>query len=70
MKKFKVELIKTEKFVIDILAKNETEAKIKIRKKWNEIKKAAMEHNYQIGNPEVKVNLVYDVTDTDDPFNP
>lgn len=64
MNKYKVEMIQTETFIVDVLAKNEKQAIKLAEKKWNE-------GDYQeTGNIEVKTNTVYDVTNTDDPFNP
>ena len=59
MKKFKVEFIQTETFVVDVKAKNEEEAINLAEKKWNE-------GDYQeTGNLNVETSTVYDITDTD-----
>ena len=63
MKKFKVEFIQAETFIIDVKAKSEKEAIKKAEKKWNE-------GDYQeTGDLNVETGTVYDVTNTDDPFN-
>jgi hypothetical protein len=70
MNKYKVEIVKKSTFVVDVLAKNEEEATTKAQEKWLEIGEMGTEHYYQNGNTEVEVGTVYDVTNTDDPFNP
>jgi len=63
MNKYKVEFIQTETFIVDVKAKDQEEAEEKARAKWNN-------GDYQeTGNLEVTISTVYDVTDTDDPFN-
>jgi len=70
MNKYKVEFLQTETFVVDVLAKNEEEASIKATKKFSEIKQQEMEHHHQIGDTDWNTGNIYDVTDTDDSFNP
>lgn len=70
MNKYKVEFVQTDKFIVDVLAKNEDEAKTKASVEWLNITKNGMEHYHQDGDPEVDIGVVYDVTNTDDPFNP
>lgn len=64
MKKYKIEYVQTETFIVDVYADDEKSA----------IEVAGEQFNagdYQeIGDAEVAVNCVYDVTDTDDPFHP
>ena len=70
MKKYKVEFIQKETFVVDVLAKNEQKA-IELAKK--SIKKSfdnGVAHYYQIGICETETGNIYDVSETDDPFNP
>ena len=63
LNKYKVEFIQTETFIVDVKAKDQEEAEEKARAKWNN-------GDYQeTGNLEVTISTVYDVTDTDDPFN-
>ena len=63
MNKYKVEFIQTETFIVDVLAKNEKDAIKKAEKEWDK-------ENYQeVGDCKVEVNMVYDVSNTDDPFN-
>jgi len=63
-RKYKVEYKQTETFVVDVYANNQEQAE----------KLAGMRFDagdYQeIGDCEVELNNVYDVTNTDDPFNP
>ena len=70
MKKYKVEFIETRAYVIDTLAESEDEAIDKATHKFSEIKQSRTEHYYQVGDTDWSSNNVYDVTNTDDPFNP
>jgi len=64
MNKYKVEFVQTEKFIVDVRAKTEENARKRATEIWNN-------GNYQeTGDIEVELNMVYDVTHTDDPFNP
>lgn len=69
MKKYKVEFIQTQTFVVDVTATNEKEAKKKAKDKWQEIVVSRTEHLYEIGDDAIDVGTVYDVTNTDDPFD-
>ena len=68
MKKYKVELAQIETFIIDVLAKNETEAKDLALAELP--KKASESWRYSTQDLDVKVMTIYNVTGTDDPFNP
>jgi hypothetical protein len=70
MKKYKIEFVISDKFVVDVLAKDEQEATEKAKEKWNKIEASGTEHYYQSGDPEMRVDTIYDVSETDDPFNP
>lgn len=70
MKKYKVEFIEKSTFIVDVEAKNEQEAKIKAEKKWIDISNDGMEHYHEEGDSLVETGTVFDITDTDDPFNP
>ena len=62
MKKYKVEFIQTETYIVDVKAENEEEAREKAENKWDE-------GDYQeTGDLNVDIS-VYDVTDTDDSFD-
>lgn len=62
MNKYKVEFIQTETFIIDVLAENQEKAEKKAGKEWDT-------GNYQeTGDVNVEIGMVYDVSDTDDPF--
>lgn len=64
MNKYKVEFIQTEVFIVDVLANDQQEATDKATEKWEN-------GDYQeTGDLEVATGTVYDVTNTDDPFNP
>ena len=63
MKKYKVEFTQTETFVVDVLAENQKEAIEKAETKWDS-------GDYQeTGDCKVETGAVYDVSDTDDPFD-
>ena len=63
MNKYKVEFVQTESFVVDVKAENEKQAIEKAEKEFES-------GNYQeVGDCGVEVGTVYDVTNTDDPFN-
>lgn len=70
MNKYKVEIVQKETFIVDVLAENEEEAKAKAGKKWNEVADNGMQHYHQIGDTETDFGTIYDVSHTDDPFNP
>lgn len=64
MNKYKVEFLQTETFIVDVYAKDEQEAIEKANIKWEE-------GDYQeTGDLTIETGKIYDVTDTDDPFNP
>ena len=63
LRKYKVEFVQTETFIVDVYAEDEDQAIIKAESKWNE-------GDYQeTGDLDTKTGTVYDVTNTDDPFN-
>ena len=64
MNKYKVEFLQTERFIIDILAQNEAEARELAEKEWGK------GNCQETGDCGVSIGEIYDVTDTDDPFNP
>ena len=70
MNKYKVEFIRTETFVVDVLAKTEDEARNKATEKFADIKQNGMDHYQQVGDTDEQIDTVYDVTNTDDPFHP
>ena len=66
MNKYKVEFVHKEFFVFDVLANNEEEA----RKKASDIViKNGLDALHENRDPETEIDTVYDVTNTDDPFN-
>ena len=70
LNKYKVEIVQKDIFVIDVLAKNENSAKKLATKKWNEVAKNGTYHYYQVNDTETDFGIIYDVSNTDDPFNP
>jgi len=63
MKKYKVEITKT--FCIDVLAENEGDAKGRAEIKLESLEAKDLQHYHQTGDTGF---ILYDVTDTDDPF--
>ena len=70
MKKYKVEITQTETFIVDVLADNENEAIEKANVKFEAAESIGTEHYMGTGNGGREIGYIYDVTDTDDPFNP
>ena len=63
-RKYKVEYKQTETFVVDVYAKDQKQAEELAGKRFDA-------GDYQdMGDCEVVVNQVYDVTNTEDPFHP
>jgi len=63
-RKYKVEYKQTETFIVDVYANNQKQAEELAGKRFDA-------GDYQeIGDCEVVVNHVYDVTNTEDPFFP
>lgn len=67
MNKYKVQFIHTETFVIDVLASTEAEA---INLATADLKHNGYGAHQVVGDPTDTVEQVFDVTNTDDPFNP
>lgn len=70
MNKYKVEFTQTSTYVIDVLAESQQEATDKATAKFYELENAGTLHYCETGNGGLEVGTVYDVTNTDDPFNP
>lgn len=70
MPKYKVEFSQTETYVIDVIAKDESQAIKKAEVKFNKAEADGLLHYLATGNGGREVRAVYDVTHTDDPFNP
>ena len=65
-----MELKEVTTYVVDVIADNEKEAKTKAGKIWEEVCENGTYHYHETGDATTEVNQVYDVTNTDDPFNP
>ena len=63
-RKYKVEYRQTETFIVDVYAKNEEQAKELASKRFD------AGECHEVGDCEVELSCVYDVTNTDDPFYP
>lgn len=71
MKKFKIEVVETRTYVVDVLAPNEQMARKKVEKVWNKkIAPSGTAHYYEHGDTFTRLGSSYDVTNTDDPFDP
>ena len=70
MKKYKVELEQVVRYIVDVRAKSQKEAEKKALDKFSKILEDNIEHYYQDDEAETSVRKVYDVSNTDDPFNP
>lgn len=64
MNHYKVEILQTEKYIVDVKANTQEEA--------DELAMQAFsDGDYQeTGDIEIATGIIYDVTNTDDPFNP
>lgn len=70
MNKYKVEFTESQKYIVDVLAKDEQEAKQKASIEWDKITDTGTEHYHLSVETETEISTVYDVTNTEDPFNP
>lgn len=70
MNKYKVSITSTDTYIVDVLARNEAEARGAAEEKWNKIAASGAAHYYQDGDTVMEYGNIYDVTNTDDPFNP
>ncbi len=70
MKKYKVEITQTETYVVDVEAKNEREARAKAKIKWSDICDSGTYHYHETGDTTTEFSNIYNVTGTDDPFDP
>ena len=70
MNKYKVEFTITTNYVVDVLADTEDIAKEIATTKFAGIKANNIEHYYQSDDTDEQITTVYDVTNTEDPFNP
>jgi hypothetical protein len=67
--KFKVEFTESQKYIVDVLARDEQEAKQLAEAKWYDIVSNGTAHYYEDSDLETSLTAVYDVSGTDDPFN-
>lgn len=70
MKKYKVEMKQIETFCIDVLAESEQEATDKATAVFGDMENKGIEHLAGTGDGGFEIGTVYDVTNTDDPFDP
>jgi hypothetical protein len=64
MNKYKVQFVQSEKYIIDVLAENEEQARELAEQGWRD------EQYQETGDIEIDIDMVFDVTNTEDPFNP
>lgn len=63
---YKVEFTRSEKFVIDIRAENEEEARKLAEVEMEANFENGIAHYHEMGDPETEISYLYDVTGTDD----
>lgn len=68
MKNYKIQILETTKYIIDVKAESEEEAKKKADDVWQDICNVGTNHYYMQDDPdcETVVGTIYDVTGTDD----
>jgi galactose-1-phosphate uridylyltransferase len=65
--RYKVEITKTHTYVVEVHAKDETEAMERAHSEWYEkIEPLGIEHYHETGEPHIEIETVYDVTNTED----
>jgi hypothetical protein len=70
MPKYKIEFTETRVYIVDVIAKNQEQAEKKALKKYEELESKGILHYNESEDPETTITNAFDVTDTDDPFNP
>lgn len=70
MKKYKVEFVRTDNFEVDVLAESEEKAVELAEVKFAIAVKNGTEHYLQTDYSNTELGTIYDVSNTDDPFNP
>ena len=70
MEKFKVEVIESQKYIIDVEAHDTAEAEKLAMAKYQEFCNLGIIHYHEDGDVETETGNIYNVTNTDDPFNP
>jgi hypothetical protein len=70
MKKYKIEITQSDKYIVDVLAVDQVSAEREALKKFAGIVTSGIAHYYQNGDTETGVSNAFDATGTDDPFNP
>ena len=68
--KYKVEITQTNTYIMDIYADNEDQARELAPEYFEEVKTGNIEHYYQTGDTLEEITNLYDVTNTEDPFDP
>jgi hypothetical protein len=69
MKKYKVEITEVQSYTLDITAKTQVEAEEIAKQQWQVLCQNGTYHYHETGDPTTELTEVFDVTDTDDPFN-
>lgn len=70
MNKYKVQFVQAEKYVVDVLAETEEKAKELAREEWERAYEGGTYHYLMVDDTETTIDMVFDVTNTDNPFNP
>lgn len=66
MKSYKVEFEEVQKFVFNVQAENEGQARKECYEKWHEAVESGTVHYHAWGDGQAEISTVYDVTGTDD----
>lgn len=66
MNKYKIEITQSQKYIIDVKAKTEDNAKKQATKIWNKLCATGTYHLHEHGDAETEFTNTYDVTGTDD----
>jgi hypothetical protein len=66
MQSYKIEISEVKKYIFDVQAENEDEARTKGYEAWHEAVENGMVHYNAIGDADTDISMVYDVTGSDD----
>lgn len=66
MTSYKIEFTETQRYVFDVQAENEQEARARGYEEWHKAVEMGMVHYFAIGDADTEISTVYDVTGSDD----
>ena len=70
MNKYKVNIITTHSYIIDVLSDSKEQAEKIALEHFNVLESQGMEHYNESDDVEKRARITFDVTETDDPFSP